>query len=259
MRRIVLASAVAMIIGGSAMTAEAQVVAPVSMATLPVVFTWSGPYVGAFGGYGFGRSSATTVPPAGVFAGFDEGVNGLTLALAPRGLFGGITIGYNRQSGAIVVGVEGEGGFLNFTDTALMTGGLPAGELNGLLDDDTGTVAYGWYATLAARLGIAIDRTLLYAKAGGIIAQYAGLYADLDGAAPGTIDPAGRTTLGGPQYGYLLGGGAEFAFDANWTAKLEYNYFNLGADLTGNTNGDTFVHRNTAHLIKFGLNFIFGP
>ena len=70
-------------------------------------------------------------------------------------------------------------------------------------------------------------------------------------------DPSDATALGGPQYGYLVGAGAEFAFDTNWTAKLEYNYFNLGADTTTNGDGDFFNHRNSAHLIRFGLNYLF--
>jgi outer membrane immunogenic protein len=185
-------------------------------------------------------------------------VAGLTLQLNPRGVFGGVTVGYNQQTGNLVFGVEGETGFLNLRDTATFTAGLPGGELNTALDDDTGTVRYGWYAALAARFGIAMDRTLLFARAGGIIAQYTGTYGDLDGAAPGTIDPTDLTTLGGPQYGYLLGAGAEFTFDANWTARLEYNFFNLGTDTTTNSDGDTFTHRNQAHLIKFGLNFLLG-
>ena len=44
--------------------------------------------------------------------------------------------------------------------------------------------------------------------------------------------------------------------DRNWTAKLEYNYFNLGTDTTNNADGDVFIHRNAAHLIRFGLNYL---
>ncbi len=219
-------------------------VAPVTAAP-PVAtgFIWAGPYIGVYGGYGFGQSQATgtTGDP------FDEGgITGLTLRLNPQGAFGGVTVGYNQQTGNVVWGVEGEAGYLGLRAAANPAPGFT---------DDAGTVAYGFYATLAARFGIAMDRTLLFARAGGIIAQYIGTYGDYDGGVPDTFD---QTTLGGPQFGYVIGAGAEFAFDANWTAKLEYNFLNLGTDTTTNNAGDTYTHRNQAHLIKFGLNFLFG-
>lgn len=233
-------------------------VAPVTAGPAPTTgFIWAGPYIGVFGGYGFGRSTATGTG-MGTLGPFDDAALGLALPVTPRGVFGGVTVGYNQQTGTAVFGLEGEGGYLNLAGTTNNTAGLPGADPNGVLDDDTGTVRYGWYAALAARFGIAMDRTLLFAKAGGIISQYTANYADLDGAAPGTIDPFDQTTLGGPQYGYVLGAGAEFAFGADWTAKLEYNYFNLGIDTTTNSDGDTYTHRNQAHLIRFGLNFLLG-
>jgi outer membrane immunogenic protein len=219
-------------------------VAPVTAgAATATGFIWAGPYIGAYAGYGIGTATAT-----GTAGAFDEGVNGLTLGLNPRGAFGGITVGLNQQAGNFVWGVEADAGYLNLRDAANPPPGF---------DDDAGTVAYGFYATLAARFGIAMDRTLLFARAGGLIAQYLGTYGDTDGVG-GPFDLTDQTTLGGPQFGYVLGAGAEFAFDANWTAKLEYNFLNLGTDTTTNSDGDTYTHRNQTHLIRFGLNFLFG-
>lgn len=227
-------------------------VAPVTAAPPPTTgFIWAGPYIGVFGGYGFGRSTATTTDQPGGNFGFDEGIDNLTFPVNPTGAFGGVTVGYNQQAGAMVFGVEGDVGYLNLRDTVTTTPGNPIGAL----DDDTGAVTYGFYATLAARFGIAMDRALLFARAGGIIAQYLGTYGDTDSGVPDATD---QTTLGGPQYGYVIGAGAEFAFGADWTAKLEYNFLNLGTDTTTNVDGDTFTHRNQAHLIRFGLNFLFG-
>ncbi len=217
------------------------------------IFTWTGPYIGVFGGYGLGHSSATNDPTQGNGDGFDEGNAAVTLGLTPTGAFGGVTLGYNQQAGTFVIGGEVTGGYLALGDAfSLFVDDTP----DGVLNDDEGTVGYGWYATLAGRVGVAFDRTLLFATAGGIITQYSATYGDLTGPGPGTPTAGDTTTLGGPQLGYLVGGGAEFAFDANWTAKLEYNYFNLGTDTTTNTDGDVFVHRNDAHLVRFGLNFL---
>ena len=243
MKRILVAGAALVALTGTALAQEP--------AGAPV-FTWTGPYVGAFGGYGFGYATATNDITAGNGDGFDEANADVTLGLMPRGAIGGVTLGYNHQSGAFVVGAEATGGFMALADAfSVFTGDVA----DGVLEDDEGTVGYGWYATLAGRVGVALNRTLLFATAGGIITQYTGTYGDLDD--PGVTDLDDTTTLFGPQYGYLVGGGAEFAFDANWTARLEYNYFDLGTDTTTNVDGDVFVHRNNAHLVRFGLNFIF--
>lgn len=253
MKRLTVAAVALAAFASPALAADPVVMDPPpipAQAPAAPMFTWTGPYIGVFGGYGLGRSSATNDPTAGNGDGFDDGNLALTLGLSPRGVLGGLTLGYNQQAGTFVIGAEATGGYLALGDAfSLFVGDTP----NGVLDDDEGTVGYGWYATLTGRVGVAIDRTLLFATAGGIITQYGATYGDLDA---GATDPTDTTTLGGPQLGYLVGGGAEFAFDANWTAKLEYNYFNLGTDTTTNTDGDVFVHRNNAHLIRFGLNFL---
>lgn len=253
MRRILLASAALMTLTVPALATDPVMPAPVVVPQAPPapMFTWNGPYIGVFGGYGFGYATAANDPAAGGGDAFDEGPVAVTLGLQPRGLLGGVTLGYNHQAGVFVVGAEATAGYLNLADAFNL---FVADGANATLDDDEGTVGYGWYATLAGRVGVAFDRTLLFALAGGIVTQYTGMYGDLDA---GVTDPTDTTTLGGPQFGYLVGGGAEFAFDANWTARLEYNYFNLGTDTTTNVDGDTFVHRNNAHLIRFGLNYLF--
>lgn len=249
MRKLLLASAAMVALGGPALAADAVPPPPVPAPPVvavpePAGFNWTGPYVGFYAGYGLGRSSAT----AETAGGFDDAA-GTALTVDPRGLFGGVTVGYNYQAGAFVFGVEGTGGYLNLNGTNFSAD--PPGD-----GDDVGTVRYGWYGTLAARLGVAVDRTLLFATAGGVLTQIDTLYGDLAGAPP-VIDPADATALTGGQFGYVLGGGAEFAFDNNWTARLEYNFLNLGADTTANQQDDTFTQRNSAHLVRFGLNYLF--
>ena len=219
----------------------------------PAGFTWTGAYAGIAGGLGAGIATATNdVTAGGVGGAFDEGAGIATvLGLSPRGLVGNAALGYNYQLGQFVVGVEATGGYMGLDD--LFSINTVNSDVDGQLLDDQGTVSYGWYATLSGRIGVAFDRTLLYATAGGILAQYTATYGDLDG---GTLDPNDVTTLSGPQFGFLFGGGAEFAFDTNWSAKLEYNYFNLGTDTTTNNDGDIFIHRNANHLIRFGLNYL---
>jgi opacity protein-like surface antigen len=215
----------------------------------PAGFTWTGAYAGIAGGLGAGIATAANDLTTDAF---NEGVGvAAVLGLSPRGLVGNAALGYNYQLGQFVVGVEATGGFMGLDD--MLTFDTVNVDGDGQLLDDQGTVSYGWYATLSGRIGVAFDRTLLYATAGGIVAQYTATYGDLEGAALNANDV---TTLSGPQFGFLFGGGAEFAFDTNWSAKLEYNYFNLGTDTTNNVDGDIFIHRNANHLIRFGLNYL---
>src|SRR5262249_10779650 len=71
-----------------------------------------------------------------------------------------------------------------------------------------------WLATARGRAGYAADRVLLYATAGGAFAN-------------GQTNFTGPTTSH-PQSGWTAGGGIEWAFADNWTAKVEYLYVNLG-------------------------------
>ena len=246
MKRVLLASAAALVaFTGSALAAD-----PVAIP--PAMFTWGGAYVGVLGGVGVGITSATNDVVIGAGGAFDEGLVPVGLGLTPRGLVGAVTLGYNYQLGQyMVIGAEATGGYLGLAD--LFFDNTTDVDGDGNLLDDEGAAAYGWYATLSGRIGVAFERTLLFATAGGIVAQYTATYGDLDG---GVADGNDTTTLTGPQVGWLFGTGAEFAFDLNWTAKLEYNYFNLGTDTTINNDGDIFIHRNAAHLIRFGLNYL---
>jgi outer membrane immunogenic protein len=60
MKRILIAGALALVAGGTALAADLpQVPAP-----LPA-FSWTGIYLGPNGGYGFGTSNWTAPPPTG--------------------------------------------------------------------------------------------------------------------------------------------------------------------------------------------------
>jgi outer membrane immunogenic protein len=71
-----------------------------------------------------------------------------------------------------------------------------------------------WLATARGRAGYAADRVLLYATAGG---AFANVQTNFNG-----------TTTSHTQSGWTAGGGIEWAFADNWTAKVEYLYVNLG-------------------------------
>jgi outer membrane immunogenic protein len=125
--------------------------APVELDNPPVA-SWAGPYLGIYGGYGFGGSTT--------------GAAGGTIAT--RGwMFGGFG-GYNFQSGSFVYGVEGDLGY----------NGVNGG--NG-----TSYSRQGLDGSLRARFGYSpAEPILLYATAGG--AASAQRIYDAAGTATGT-------------------------------------------------------------------------
>ena len=95
--------------------------APAAVAAAP---SWSGFYVGLFAGYGWGRAKATA--PFDSNTGFFYNFLGNAYAFDADGFFGGGTVGYNMQSGAIVFGLEGEVGYLGLKGSAIEPNDLPA-------------------------------------------------------------------------------------------------------------------------------------
>ena len=64
------------------------------------------------------------------------------------------------------------------------------------------------------------------------------------------------------RFGWIVGGGIEYAFLPNWTAKLEYDYLYFGNNsvstiLTGPATPYTFNVKETKSIIKAGLNYKF--
>jgi outer membrane immunogenic protein len=196
-------------------TSASAVAADLPMRSAPPVFTpvpvynWSGFYVGANAGVGWANSGNVTVR--------DPVLGAKSISVSSRsGFIGGGQIGYNFQVGGFVYGLETD---IQFADVGSKVNWGPYGRL-GLSTGGSG----GYFGTLRGRAGYAIDRTLLYLT-GGL--AYGGLNSSpLSGSATSNV-------------GYALGGGVEYAFTQNWTAKLEALYINLS-----NGNARTIVVTN---------------
>ena len=100
MKRMLIAGAFALAAGGQALAADLPQPAPppprAPAAYLPIVpvFTWSGIYIGANGGYSWGKITPTAPPGVSSFN--------------ANGIVAGGTIGGNIQTGAFVFGAEGD-------------------------------------------------------------------------------------------------------------------------------------------------------
>jgi len=104
MKRFLLAGVMLAALGGAASAADLAVKAPYAP---PVpLWSWTGFYVGINGGYSSGADDYTQSivigpPPVTTIASFSNNT------INPRGgLFGG-QIGFNYQTGPVVLGVEG--------------------------------------------------------------------------------------------------------------------------------------------------------
>jgi len=194
-------------------------------------FSWTGFYIGGHVGYAWGHSSTFSD---------DDGFDGESgFSIHPSGWLGGVHAGYNWQADTFLVGIEAELGMI------------------GASDDQSSALAfvdaeYGGYGTVAARLGFAADRWLFYIKGGLALANIENRGGAIVG---GVIDPTDFTSVEEIRAGWTLGGGAEYAFQRDWSLKVEYLYMDFGEDSSGNLDGDSFRHDNDLHTIKVGVSY----
>src|SRR3984957_8197198 len=117
------------------------------------LYDWSGFYVGVFGGGGMGNHNYGNGTPNG-FANY-------LINYDSTGGIGGGEVGYNVQSGSIVVGVEGDGFWsgIKGSDLSQFTNGtLPIAAIH--------QSNLRWGGTFRARGGVAIDRLMLFFTGG---------------------------------------------------------------------------------------------
>jgi outer membrane immunogenic protein len=247
MKKILLATvALSALIAAPAMAAD--LARPVYKAAPPppvYLYSWTGCYVGGFGGGMWVKKdySLTGVGVAGVggigFPGVDFGGHDVSSGI------GGIQAGCNYQfAGGWVVGIQGDYGWAN-------ANGSHADPFFGLTSLTSNTKSL---ASVTGRVGYAWDRFLGYVKGGG--AWERDDYSWFVIAAPG-IAAVGSETRGG----WTIGIGAEYAFLDWLTGFVEYDYYDFGTRTVGLTLAPvTFnfdIHERKS-VFKAGLNFKFG-
>ncbi len=244
---------------------------PPAAAPVPVpVFSWTGCYIGGHIGWGWGRDKVS-IPNLAETAGVPpEEVAGLSVPSVTgdtNGILGGGQVGCNYQFAPNwVVGVEGDGSAADIkgdvTESVLF-----ANPFTGAPETISGSAhaKTDWIASATGRLGWAWDRVLLYAKGG---AAWAGDKFSADIPIFGEHLEASET-----RPGWTVGGGIEWAFWENWSAKVEYDFYDFGTrniTLTGTfTGGPTTFNpgpstvpginiKETISAVKFGVNYRFG-
>ncbi|MBN8943452.1 MAG: porin family protein [Rhizobiales bacterium] len=248
MKRIFWGGVAACALVGSAGAADlgARRVA-VPAAILAPAFDWTGFYLGAHIGYGFGSTRHVALN----IDAFDGALLGETIRSSPRGVLGGIHFGYNWQSGNLLAGLEAELGYSG------VTGSRIGSNVQG---DVYGSTRYGFTAFVGPRLGFVADRALFYVKGGLAVATIRNIAADLDGGNT-VMDPTATSQVTRTRAGWAIGGGVEYAFAPNWSARLEYLYSNFGSFTSSDLNGGLYRHTNDVHAVKLGVSYLFrtGP
>jgi outer membrane immunogenic protein len=225
MKMLLLVGVAAAALGtGTAFAADlpSRTYAPVAPIVAPV-FTWTGFYLGVNAGYGFSTNDSSVVVP---------GV-GIVKTSNNNGFVGGAQGGYNYQVGQIVFGLETDIQYADLRDDRNNFGVSS----NGL----------DYFGTVRGRIGAAFDRFLVFGTGGFA-------YGGGDNTATfvnGVFVKSGNDTNGG----YTAGGGVEYAFTNNITAKVEGLYVNIDRNHAINTlAGDS---QTEFGVVRAGLNYKF--
>jgi outer membrane immunogenic protein len=245
---IVLAS-ILFAASGGAFAADMAVKAPPPPPPPPPP-TWTGFYFG--GNLGGGWSKQTFVdnfaaPPFGAVA-----LGAIDSTPNPSGVVGGIQAGYNYQFNWLLLGVEG-----GFT----WSGATSSASCFPLLAPQTCTADPRWLADVVGRVGAIWGPALFYAKGGA--AWINTTYTDIAlagapaAALPGVFFSGNETVPG-----WTVGGGVEYLFLPNWSAKVEYDYYGFRDTNTTLTAGPglffTELMKQNMQTVTVGINYHFG-
>jgi outer membrane immunogenic protein len=252
MKRMLIAGVFVLTAAGQALAADMPAPYPAPQppasyypAAAPVLnFNWGGLYVGANGGYGFGTSS-WSAPAVNTAT-----LTSLAVATGPfnaRGMLAGGTVGLNLQADAFVFGLEADGDWTNLIGNGSSANGYCSLATAGA----TCETKSPFFGTLRARLGYAFGRVLFYGTGGLADAKVQAGFNP-----PAAFDGANN-------FGWTGGGGIEFAFADNWTAKVEYLYAALGT-MTCSTpancgNSVPVTVSLNENIVRVGINYKFGP
>jgi outer membrane immunogenic protein len=251
MRRLAVAAIISSAFISQALAADMAVrPAPAPMMAAPV-YNWSGFYIGAHGGYAWGRNEADAFDGAGALIS--------TTTRDTDGWFAGGQVGVNWQFHPNwLIGIEGD---------------LSGANIKGALTSCTATGCAAsastndWFGTLRGRVGLVFGPLLVYGTGGGawMDNSVSRTITCTGGGCPAVSTPSvlvGQVaTASSTLTGWVVGGGIEWGFAPGWTAKLEYQHmeFNYTYDYNYTLAAafrriDSDYHVNT---IRVGINYLF--
>jgi outer membrane immunogenic protein len=214
---LVLFSAIAALMSAPASAADMPLKAPPMPAP---VFSWTGPYIGAQGGFGWAQET-WIFPNVQSFAPLPNS----TFSTSPRGALAGGEIGYyiGMNGTPIVFGFELAGDWTDVKQTVV-------GPFAPVFPADAFTTKLRDLETYMARAGIAFGNWLWYVEAGagsGRIELSAVSGAPVAGTTFTTSERGG---------GIAVGGGIDTVWAQHLLLGVEYKYVDLGTFGTRNFN-----------------------
>lgn len=164
--------------------------------------TWSAPYLGLFLGYGDANDA------------WDQGGAAGDLQISPEGVVFGGFAGYTHEMAGLVLGVEADLTFPDFSDAAECTAGVDC------------AVDVQVLSSLRARAGVAFGPVQVYG-AGGLAL----------GFIQAESSAAGGASASDTLSGWTLGGGLEYASPSGVRVGVEYRHSDYGRDNVAFANG----------------------
>jgi len=204
MKKLLLATVALVVLGAPALAADLRA-RPYTKAPPPIaapIYNWTGFYIGAHGGIANGNTTGAA-NIGGLF-------NVSTDFSLSGGIYGGHA-GYNHHVGQVVFGIEGT---------------LSGLELSG---DTTCVILFrcsrslDWLATVRGRVGVAMDRAMVYGLIG---IAWADVQTDVRDNVLGIFALDGGET----HVGWVAGIGLEYAVTNRVIARIEYNHIDLGSE-----------------------------
>jgi len=258
MKRLLLAALMSVAVPSAVFAADLYAKAPP-----PPVWDWTGLYFGGHlgGGWTWNDFTDSTFPTACCFTPGWQTVKS-------SGFLGGVQGGYNYQIGRFVIGSDFDFSWSGINGSSVAAYGPntvppPPFDHNQTLTADT-----NWLGTATTRLGVTRANWMFYSKIG--VAWVHTNYRENN-----TVIATGFDRFDGTDSrtftGWTVGTGFEWAFAHNWTARLEYDFIDLGnnavqmvgTDFPGQAfaRGDQFTINNLQYIneVKFGINYKFDP
>jgi outer membrane immunogenic protein len=232
-------AAAALILGTVSASAADMAARPYTKAPAAIasVYSWTGFYIGADVGYGWGRSTGTGTNAAGFFP--------TPYSIDPSGVIGGGFVGYNWQFNNVVLGIEAD-----WQASDLNSSGNFANSIGTLYNIRTSVNDYG---SVRGRLGFAFDRWMVFGTAGWAFGSWDTSYGFT--GAPGPFVTMNVQTTDG----WTAGAGVEYAFTNNFLGRVEYRYTDLGRASFVNlaTNSAELGNRVTINDVRVGIAYKF--
>jgi len=209
-------------------------------APLPVIYNWSGFYIGGNGGWGQSRNCWDFLDAGGVA--FASGCRERS-----GGLSGG-QIGYRWQASQWVFGLEAQGDWADLSNQRISL-------LNPLLSTRTSTDGIGLFT---GQVGYAWNQALFYVKGGAAVTS--NRFSILT-----TLNNVELASASATRWGGTVGVGFEYGFTPNWSFGVEYNHLWMGDANNTFTGLNPFYARfvnnrigQDVDLVTLRLNYKFG-